>query len=194
MLRRILSYGVVAGLLAGVPLSVIVIAMGRHQSMTYGMLIGYLTMLVALSTIFVAIKRYRDVDRGGVVRFWPAFGMGLGISFVAGVLYVISWETAVAVTHLDFANGYARAMIDQQRAKGVTGPALAKVVAEMDAFKVRYANPLFRWPMTFAEIFPVGALVSLISAGLLRNPRFLPARRPSSGEADQRGAERFEKA
>ena len=46
----------------------------------------------------------------------------------------------------------------------------------MDAFKIQYADPLFRLPMTFVEIFPVGVLVSLISAGLLRNRRFLPAR------------------
>jgi hypothetical protein len=31
--------------------------------------------------------------------------------------------------------------------------------------------------MTFVEIFPVGVLVSLVSVALLRNPRFLPARR-----------------
>jgi hypothetical protein len=46
----------------------------------------------------------------------------------------------------------------------------------MDAFKRQYANPLFRLPMTFAEIFPVGVLVSLVSAAILRNPRVLPAR------------------
>ena len=53
---------------------------------------------------------------------------------------------------------------------------LAKFTAEMEQFKVQYANPLYRWPMTFIEIFPVGVLVSLISAALLRNRRFLPAR------------------
>ena len=47
----------------------------------------------------------------------------------------------------------------------------------MERFKQQYANPLFRLPMTFTEVFPVGVLVSLISAGLLRNSRFLPARR-----------------
>lgn len=176
MLRKILSYGVIAGLLAGVPLSIIVLGAGDHPPMANGMVIGYLTMLVALSTVFVAIKRYRDVDKGGVVGFWPAFGLGLGISAVAGVIYVIAWETSVALAHVDFAGGYARAVIAEQRARGVSGRALAKVAAEMDAFKVQYANPLFRWPMTFAEIFPVGVLVSLISAALLRNRRFLPAR------------------
>lgn len=177
MLRMILSYGLVAGLIVGVPLSVLTIAMNGHAMTRFGMVIGYTLMLIALSTVFVAIKRRRDVDLGGVIRFWPAFGLGLGISFVAGILYVAAWETAVAVTHSDFAGTYANALIDQEKAKGVTGEALAKFVAGMEQFKVQYRNPLYRLPMTFAEIFPVGVLVSLVSAGLLRNSRFLPARR-----------------
>jgi len=177
MLRKILTYGTVAGLIAGIPMSVMVLAMNGQQMMSYGMVLGYLTMLIALSAVFVAIKRHRDVDGGGVIRFWPAFGLGLCISAVAGVLYVLSWELAQAATHMDFASDYAKAMIQQQRAKGASPEALAKLSAEMDAFKVQYASPLFRLPMTFIEIFPVGVLVSLVSAGLLRNPRFLPARR-----------------
>jgi predicted enzyme related to lactoylglutathione lyase len=144
--------------------------------MSYGMVIGYLIMLIALSAVFVAIKRHRDADLGGVIKFWPAFGLGLGISFIAGVLYVISWESACAIAHLDFAGSYAKAMIAQQQAKGVSAEALAKLTAEMEHFKVQYANPLYRWPMTFMEIFPVGVLVSLVSAALLRNSRFLPPR------------------
>ena len=74
------------------------------------------------------------------------------------------------------AGAYARAMIAQQEAKGLSGAALERFRAEMEQFKVQYANPLYRWPMTFAEIFPVGVIVSLVSAGLLRNSRFMPAR------------------
>ena len=174
MLRKILSYGVVAGLVVGVSLSAVVVMAGRHQD--NGMAIGYLIMLVGLSVVFVGIKRYRDQDLGGVIRFWPAFGLGLGISAVAGVLYVISWEATVAITHMDFANVYANMLIEQERAKGVSAEDLARFTAEMEAFKVQYADPLFRLPMTFIEIFPVGVLVSLVSAGLLRSSRFLPAR------------------
>lgn len=176
MLKKILSYGVVAGLLVGIPLSWITISMSGQTMMSYGMVIGYLIMLIALSTVFVAIKRHRDMDLGGVIRFWPAFGLGLGISFIAGVLYVVSWEAACSIAHLDFASSYAKAMIAQQQAKGASAEALARLTAEMEHFKVQYANPFYRWPMTFAEIFPVGVLVSLISAALLRNSRFLPAR------------------
>ena len=173
MLRKILSYGVVAGLIAGVPQSVMVVAMKDHLP---SVVAGYLIMLVALSTVFVAIKRQRDVEGDGVIRFWPAFGLGLGISAVAGVLYVLVWETAVAVTQMDFAGSYAAMLIDEQKAKGVSAEALAKFTAEMEQFKADYARPLYRLPMVFAEIFPIGVLVSLVSAALLRNPRFLPAK------------------
>jgi hypothetical protein len=178
MLKRILTFGVLAGLIVGVPEFAMSVAMDHHPPLANSLVIGYLIMLVALSAIFAAIKRYRDVELGGVIGFWPAFGLGLGISVVAGIFYVLSWEAAMAVTHMDFAGGYAKMMIAQQQAKGVSGEALAKFIAEMDAWKVQYANPLYRLPMTFAEIFPVGVLVSLVSAGLLRNRRFLPARRP----------------
>jgi hypothetical protein len=176
MFRKILSYGAVAGLIAGISLSAVVVA-GQGHEVHYGMLIGYATMLVALSTVFVAIKRHRDVDLGGVIGFWPALGLGLGISFVAGLFYVLAWETTVWFLHLDFANGYAKTLIEQKKASGVTGAALAKFTAEMEQFKLHYANPLYRLPMTFIEIFPVGVLVSLVSAGLLRFSSFLPAQR-----------------
>lgn len=172
MLKQILYYGAIAGFIVGASLFILTVYVHGHGTQSY--VTGYLTMLIALSCIFVAIKRRRDADLGGVIKFWPAFGLGLGISVVAGIFYVLAWEAAVAYTHMDFAGEYAKALIAQQKARGVTGDALAKFTAEMERFKIQYANPLYRLPMTFAEIFPVGVLVSLVSAGLLRNPRFLP--------------------
>ena len=78
---------------------------------------------------------------------------------------------------MDDAGDYAKALIIEQQAKGASAEALAKFTTEMEQFKQQYANPLFRLPMTLAEIFPVGVLVSLVSAALLRNSRVLPARR-----------------
>lgn len=177
MMQKILGYGVVAGIIVGAPMIVTFVAFSGHLPMSTGMIIGYTTMLVALSTVFVAIKRHRDADLGGVIGFWKGFGLGLGISFVASVIYVATWEGITAFTHMDFAAGYAKAMIDQQKAAGASAEAIAKLSAEMEQFKVDYANPLWRMPMTFTEIFPVGVLVSLIAAALLRNRRFLAARR-----------------
>jgi predicted enzyme related to lactoylglutathione lyase len=174
MLKLCLLFGSIAGIVVGVPLFVLTVA---HIETSYGMLIGYLTMLIALSAVFAAIKRYRDQSLGGVIRFWPALALGLGISVVAGLFYVAAWEAALAVSHLDFADTYAKAQLAQRAASGASEAELQRLSAEMDEFRANYAKPLYRLAMTFAEIFPVGVLVSLISAGLLRNSRFLPARK-----------------
>lgn len=175
MFRNILTYGAVAGVVVGVLQCGLVLAMKGSDS-NWGMVLGYAAMLIALSAVFVGVKRYRDAERGGVIGFWQALGMGLAISFIAGILYALAWELTLALAHWDFANEYANYMIAHEKAKGVTGAALQKAIDEANAFRVNYANPLYRLPMTFTEIFPVGVLVSLVTAALLRNSRFLPAR------------------
>lgn len=178
MFNRILTYGAGAGLIVGIPLFAITLAFKDNPPPEqYGVLIGYTIMLVALSLVFVAVKRYRDVDLGGVISFWRALMLGLGVSVVAGIFYVIAWEAALAALGTDYIGEYTRRYIAQQQAAGLAGEALAKLTREMQAFNLQYANPLFRLPLTFIEIFPVGVLVSLVSAGLLRNRNFLPARR-----------------
>lgn len=178
MFNKILIYGTIAGLIVGG------VAFGTAfvwdgDSSGRGMAFGYVTMLLALSAVFVAIKRHRD-EAGGVIRFWPAFGLGLGVSAVAGLFYVIGWEAALAVTDKDFIGVYTAQMIEQKRAAGASAAELARYTAEMRDFAKQYENPLYRLPITFSEIFPVGILVSLISAALLRNPRFLSARRTAA--------------
>ncbi|MET0375011.1 MAG: DUF4199 domain-containing protein [Rhizorhabdus sp.] len=177
MLRKISIYGAIAGLIVGIPLFAMSVALAGEPPLPYGMALGYLIMLVALSTVFVAVKRHRDGPLGGVIRFWPAFAMGLAISIVAGIFYVIAWEAAMTITQADPIEPFVRQTIAEARAAGKSAQEIAKIVAEWNAFRADYANPLFRIPVTLTEIMPVGLLVSLVSAGLLRNPRFLPAHR-----------------
>ena len=177
MLGRILKFGTIAGLIIGGFLSFTTItSKGDHSDMTAGLLLGYTSMLVGLSLIFIAIKRHRDRELGGVIKFLPAFGLGLGISAVAGLFYVASWEIALGVTKADFAGQYAKHMVEEKVKAGASAEDIEAAKAAAAKFQTQYADPAYRMPMTFIEIFPVGVLVSLVSAGLLRNSRFLPAR------------------
>jgi len=180
MLKTILTYGAIGGVIVGVPMLAMALVMDGHPPLAWGMAIGYATMLIALSTVFLGIKRQRDTSGGGVIAFWPALGMGLAISLIAAVFYVGTWELTQAVTGGGFARDYADAMIAKKQAAGASAAEIEAFRAQMAGFAVQYANPLWRLPMTFAEIFPVGVLVSVISAALLRNSRFLPARKVTS--------------
>ena len=173
-MRYVFVYGGIAGsIVIAIIVTTIALDLPSHATSEW---VGYLVMLAALSLIFVGMKRYRDVECGGVIGFGRAFKLGLGIAGVAGLVYVLGWETYLAATGGDFMRDYADSVIEGMRAKGESAAAIDAKVSEMRDLAIKYRNPLFRIPITFIEIFPVGLLVALVSAALLRNPKLLPAR------------------
>ena len=173
-MRYALTYGLLSGFVIIVTM-ITGIVLSDQKSFFSSEWFGYLVMLVALTFIFVGVKRYRDVERGGVIKFGAAFAMGLAIATAAGVAYVAVWEIYLAMTDYRFMDEYIAGMVRSRQAAGLSGAALAAEVAKLESMRTSYANPLLRVPMTFLEVFPVGLLVSLVSALLLRNPRLLPA-------------------
>ena len=127
--------------------------------------------------MFLGVKHYRDKVLGGVIRFVPALLVGLGISAVASLVYVVGWEISLALSGFDLGAETSRLLLEAARARGASEAELQKVAADAAAFAEMYANPLYRVPITFVEMFPIGALIAVISAALLRNSRFLPATR-----------------
>ncbi|HMS21144.1 MAG TPA: DUF4199 domain-containing protein [Sphingorhabdus sp.] len=142
----------------------------------HNVFVGYSIMLVALSMVFVGVKKYRDTVLGGVIRFWPAAGVGLGIAAVASLFYVIGWEIYMYATDYSFMRAYVDSSIAAKQAAGVPAAEVAKFAAEMKAFEAQYADPLFRMVITLTEIAPVGLLVAILSAALLRKSSFMPAK------------------
>ena len=98
------------------------------------------------------------------------------MSVVASVIYVAIWEVYLAMTDHAFIDQYTEGVIAAKRADGVVGAELEEFIASMREMQAQYADPLFRMPVTFLEIFPVSVVVTLASAALLRNSRVLPAR------------------
>lgn len=165
MKRLLLTYGIIAGF-------VIVVTMTISIEMGHGSIwLGYLIMLIAFSTIFVAIKQHREDTLGGVISFGIAFVVGISITAVASVVYVAVWELYLAVTDYKFIDDYVTSMSEAQKREGISEAEIAAAISKADEFKAQYLNPVFRIPITFLEVFPVGLLVSLISAAVLRNHR-----------------------
>lgn len=177
MTRIVLIYGAIAGLIVAVPMVVLMLVLAEQTAPDNGAFYGYLTMIVALTAVFVGVKQYRDKVHGGVVGFAPALMVGLGISVVASLIYTVGWEISLAASGFDFGKAYSRTAIEAARAAGAPEAEIQRVAQQAAAFARMYANPLYRLPITFVEIFPIGVVISLISAALLRNSRFLAARR-----------------
>lgn len=176
MLRLALIFGSLAGVAVTLPMLIAMIV-SNSEHLFASEAFGYLIMLIALSLIFVGIKRYRDEALGGVIRFPRALLLGLMISTVAAVIYVAAWELYLYRTDYAFIDEYVAQVLEARRQSGLSEQALMAELAELETLKTNYGNPLFRLFTTFSEIFPVGLLVSLVAAALLRFPGFLPHRR-----------------
>jgi len=174
MTRTILVYGCIAGVIVAACMA-LSMSSGAEGGIV-GMALGYLSMLIALSMVFVGIKKHRDQRLGGVIRFTTALGIGLGISLVASLFYVLGWEAYEYATDYRFMPEYAAHAIAAKRASGASAAEMAKFIADMQEMTKAYADPLRRMLMTLSEIAPVAIIVSLVSAALLRRRDFMPAR------------------
>lgn len=174
--RIIAVYGVISGVIVVLGMQFSIAFVSDHGTM--GMVAGYLSMLVALLFVFVGVKRYRDGNLGGVIGFWKALQVGLGIALVSSLFYILSWEAYMWYTGGTFMTDYIAQSIEDMRAAGKSAAEIAAFSVEMGAMAERYKNPLFRMALTLTEILPVALLVSLVSAALLRRSSFMPATHP----------------
>lgn len=174
-----LTFGVVGGVLLSVFLILGMILWQKGiVNFDSGELLGYTTMLVAMSTIFFGIRSYRDKHLKGSIRFVKALQLGLLISVVAAVMYAATWE-AYRATQPDeygrFVTEYQQCEIDKVKESGATQAEIDAKAQQMSDFMKWYENPLLRFGITIVEVLPVGILVSLVSAALLSRRKILPA-------------------
>lgn len=176
MKKVVLTFGLIAGtIVAAMILISIPLWENGMVNFSNGELVGYTSMVIALSVIFVAIKTYRDKYQGGKITFWAGFKIGILITLIASVMYALAWE----VSYNTMGDHFTQQMLDhyvaEKKASGATEEELVKMKQEWDTFREYYKNPLIRFPLTLTEIFPVGLIISLVAAALLRKKELLPA-------------------
>lgn len=175
--RTILIWGLVGGIIVAVLMQLSLMIVHDHTN-PLAMWLGYLTMLIAASTIFIGIKQYRDQTGGGVISFVRGLAIGLGIALVASIIYAAAWELYLAVSGKDFIGEYNAAMIAKAEAEHASAETMARIREQAASFEALYANPATRFGLTMIEMLPVGIVVALVSATLLRFRNFMPALQP----------------
>jgi hypothetical protein len=167
MKNIVLKFGLVSGgvsallMLAAVPLI-------DWIGFDYGHVIGYTAMVISFLFVYFGIKAYRDNVLGGQITFGRAFGVGMLITVISCVCYVVAWQIVYQNFMPDFLDRYSEYYLGNLRASGASTAAVEQASAEMAQFKTMYANPFIRVAFTFIEPLPVGFLITLISAAVLR--------------------------
>jgi hypothetical protein len=176
MKKVIITYGLISGVIVSAML-VITQPLFRNGTLNIdnGVYVGFTTMIIALSLIFFGIKTFRDQHLQGSITFGKAFTTGILIALTASVMYAITWEFYYNLVAPDFLEWYQQCQLDKLVKDGASETKLAEAKVEMEEMSELYKNPVFRFGFTLIEIFPVGLIITLISAGILRKKEILPA-------------------
>lgn len=165
MKKTILTYGLIAGAILCTNMIVLVTMLCNNPNFEGNMLVGYTIMVVTFSLIFFGVRNYRNKELDGVISFGRAFKLGLYIMLIAATCYVVTWVIGYYFFVPDFMDRYAEHMIaDAAR----NGQDVAAMKRDMQGYQEMYKNPVFVVLMTYAEVVPMGLLVTLITALVLK--------------------------
>ena len=167
MKKTVLTFGLIGGAIMAAMMFATLPFMDKI-GFDKGEIVGYTTMILAFMLVFFGIRSYRENVGGGHITFGRAFAVGILITLVACVCYVVAWEIIYFKFMPDFADKYASYMIEKVRASGASQQVIDAKLQQMKSFKAMYDNPFINAAITFIEPFPIGLIVTLISAALLR--------------------------
>jgi Protein of unknown function (DUF4199) len=161
-----------SGLIGGLIVASVLIAETVHCYNTGrfegSMVLGYASMILAFSMIFVALKHIRDKQYGGVISFGKAFRAAILVTLVTSTVYVVTWLICYYVFIPDFMDQYSNHMLSQAKSDGLSAAELSKQTARIQQYVAMYKNPLFVILLTYVEILPVGLVVSVIAALIIK--------------------------
>jgi hypothetical protein len=167
MKKTVLTFGLIAGLIMSVLMDGSLLLAEKIGS-GHSMAIGYTIMVASFLLIYFGIRSYRDDTLGGQISFGRAFACGILIALVTTACYVAIWEVLYFNFIPHYMDGYFAAQIHKIQSSGLDPATTAMRVAAIQHSQQLYQNPLVNMAYTFIEPFPVGLVITLISAALLR--------------------------
>lgn len=168
MKKIVIVCGLIAGAIVASLMGISMLMYNNHPDSEHSMMLGYATMLLAFSLIFVGIKIFRDKHNGGTVSFGKGFMIGLYITLIASTIYVAVWALEYKYVFPDFMEKYSAGVVAKAKASGLSQDKLDAQLKEMAMYRDMYKNPVFFTVLTYAEILPVGLIVSAIAALILK--------------------------
>jgi hypothetical protein len=167
MKKTILTFGIISGVLSAAMMTATVPFMHKI-SPARGLIYGYTCMVLSFLLVYFGIRSYRDNLGGGHITFGRGFLIGIAITLISCMFYVGTWEVIFFKFMPHFMDDYGAHIIAKMQASGASAAAVQAKAAELAKQAQDYNNPLINMAWTFIEPFPVGLLITLISAGILR--------------------------
>jgi hypothetical protein len=168
MKKTVLTFGLLSGALSAALMFVNMQFLDRI-GFDRGVVVGYTVIVISFLFVYFGIRSYRDNVLGGRITFGRGFQAGILITLVSCVFYVVAWLFVYYNFMPDFGDKYAAYLVADVQAKGGSQAEIDEMIKQGEQAKAMLKNPLINAAVTFTEPFPVGLLITLISAAVLRN-------------------------
>jgi hypothetical protein len=166
MKKTVLTFGFISGAVSSLMMLGTIPFMHRI-GFDHGLVVGYTAIVLSFLLVFFGIRSYRE-QAGGAITFGRAFNVGILITLISCVFYVATWQLIYFKLQPGFMDRWEAYAVEKVRAEGGSPEAVEATRRQMRSFKEAYDNPLTNAAYTFIEPFPVGLLVTVISAAALR--------------------------
>jgi hypothetical protein len=167
MKKTVLTFGLISGLIISVLMAGSLLVADKIGS-GHSMALGYTIMVASFLLVYFGIRSYRDDTLAGQISFGRAFVCGFLITLITCVCYVAMWEVLYFNFMPHFMDGYFAAEIHKVQTSGLDPTVVAAQVAAIQHSQQLYQNPLVNMAYTFIEPLPVGVIMTLVSAAILR--------------------------
>jgi len=167
MKKTVLTFGLIAGVIMSVLMDGSVLLSDKIGS-SHSLLLGYVNLVASFLLIYFGIRSYRDNTLAGQISFGRAFACGILIALITCVCYVATWEVLYFKFMPHFMDSYFAAQIHKVQSSGLDPATTAARVAAIQNSQRLYQNPFVNMAYTFMEPFPVGLIMTLLSAAILR--------------------------
>jgi len=167
MKKTVLTFGLISGAMSAA-LMLVTIPFTDRIGWEKGEILGYTGIVLSALMVFFGVRSYRENVEGGRLTFGRAFAVGILITLISSACYVGTWEIVYYKFMPDFADKYAAHLVERAKASGASQQKIDETKRQAKQFKQMYDKPLFNVALTFMEVFPIGLVVTLLSAGILR--------------------------
>ena len=167
MKKTILTFGLISGAISSL-MMVATVPVTHRIGFDKSVVIGYTSIVLSFLLVFFGIRSYRDNVGDGHMTFLKGFAVGISITVISCICYVVTWEVLYYNVFPDFWDRYGAHLVERLKASGASSAAVQAKLQEVTKYKELYKNPLLNGAMTFIDPFTIGLVITLISALVLR--------------------------
>src|SRR6195256_4250910 len=91
MKKTVLTFGLISGAISSL-LMAATLPFAHKIGFNKALIVGYTTIVLSFLLVFFGIRSYRDNVGNGQITFKKAFAVGISITLISCIFYVLTWE------------------------------------------------------------------------------------------------------